>query len=67
MIIDIEDIDRIIKARQEFNKLDLADVEFYQDGIKLDIPKEVIGEFKFTGLSPISFVEIRYWEIGVGV
>lgn len=62
--IDIEEVIALQKRRKEINNLDLSDIDFYKNGVKLD-PKicsndslENIEEWKFTGLGIIDYVQI---------
>ncbi len=62
MRIDIEYIKAIIAARRLFNSIPLEDIEFYENGEKLEIPKGVIHEFQFTGLYNSDFVDNEFWK-----
>jgi len=62
MKVDIEDIDELNRKRKEFNDIPIEDIEFYEKGVKIDIPKEVIDEWRFIGLINTDFVQDRYWE-----
>ena len=62
MKINIEDILEIDRLRKDFNKLNLNSIDFYKDNKKIDIPKHIIEEFDYYGLSNIDFVTGRYWE-----
>jgi hypothetical protein len=61
VIVNIEELNAIQLRLQEINSLDLANIEFREDGKKLDIPKEVIEEFKFVGLCNHSFIEMDFY------
>ena len=57
MKIDYEDY---ILWREEggiYRNLNLNELELYRDGKKLDIPKEFIERFNFTGLCSIHFFD----------
>jgi hypothetical protein len=60
--INVEDIEEMNRKRKEFNDIPIEDIEFYEKGVKLDIPKEVIDEWRFIGLINTDFVRERYWE-----
>ncbi len=56
MQIAIEWIEYLIDERAKINLTPLEDIEFFKNGMKLDIPKEVVREFEFTGLNNIDFI-----------
>ena len=56
MRVDIEDVLRIRRERNEINKLDLTNIEWYKDGVKVEAPEADIAEFLFTGLSNFDFI-----------
>lgn len=56
MQIAIEYIKWLIEERAKINRIPLEDIEFFENGVKLDISKEVISEFNFTGLNNIDFI-----------
>lgn len=53
--ISIEYIKWLQKEREKINSLDLKDIEVFENGMKIDIPKKNIKIFKFTGLNNIDF------------
>jgi hypothetical protein len=55
-ILDFNEVKRLHEAMAEFEKLDLHDCKFYKDGKEIEIPKEVIDDFAFTGLMNQDFV-----------
>ncbi len=58
-------IERIMALRQELGKINrepIENIDFYENGSKIEIPKEAIEQFKFTGLSNVDFVLCRFWE-----
>ena len=60
--IDIELIDAVMGFRSYIQKLNLWEIDFYEDGVKLDIPKELVDEFGFTGLANIDFITTNYYR-----
>lgn len=60
--INVEEIKRIQKRRAEINKLDLQNIEFYEDGVKLDISPEKIKEFSFIGLNNVDFIALGFYR-----
>ncbi len=62
--VDLELINSIMNARQYINQLNLWEIDFYENGEKIDIPKETIDDFMFTGLSNIDFISSNYYRKG---
>ena len=60
--IDAELIKSICNTIDYINSLDLEDVVFYQKGKALDILKQDIADFKYTGLSNIDFILTEFWK-----
>jgi hypothetical protein len=54
--VDLEEIELIMKMRKRINEVLLSEIEWYENGEKLDINKEEIEDFEFTGLNNIDFV-----------
>lgn len=54
--IDVEYVKKIQAERKRINDLELKDIEWYENGKKLDIDPEVLEEFKFTGLCNTDFI-----------
>ncbi len=60
--IDIELIDAVQAFRQYVHKLTLDDIDFYENGEKVDIPQELVDEFELTGLNNIDFITSNYYK-----
>jgi hypothetical protein len=60
--VDVGRIATILEELAAFNRADLAGVELYENGRRLDIPPETIAAWQSTGLSNADFVEGRAWE-----
>jgi hypothetical protein len=54
--ISVEWIRLLQESRAIINSFDLHNIEFTENGKVIDIPKRVIDDFKFTGLSNIDFI-----------
>lgn len=57
MKIDVNKILDAIKTISDFNKLD-----FYDGDKKIDIPREVLKEYKWLANPNESFVKFKMWE-----
>ena len=60
--IAIEYIKALQEQRAYINRLDLAQIDFYEDGKKLDIPQKAVDDFPLTGLSNVDFVLAGYYK-----
>ena len=60
--IDIELINAVMAFRSFIQSVNLWEIDFYEDGVKLDIPKELVDEFCFTGLANIDFITSNYYR-----
>jgi hypothetical protein len=57
MKINVEDAIQRIKAYRELNEPeDLLEIEFYQNGILVEIPQQVLSEFSYLGLNNTDFI-----------
>ncbi len=48
--------------RNAINAADLGDIDFMEDGEKVDIPKEKIKEWEFTGLNNTDFITSGFYK-----
>jgi hypothetical protein len=61
--VDVGRIMALLEELAAFDRADLAAVELYEHGRRLDIPPETIREWRdLLGLSNACFVEERAWE-----
>lgn len=56
MKIAVEYVSWLMEEKSKINREKLSDIELFEDGMKLNIPKKVIDDFKFTGLSNVDFI-----------
>ena len=61
MRVDIEKVRWIMDERRKINILALNDIEWYEDGKKVDIPKETVDDFSSIGLNNIDFIGSGYY------
>ncbi len=63
MRVDIEDVRKHMEFRKKINNnVKLKDIEFYENGKKLDISEELKDDFIFTGLSNIDFITMECYK-----
>lgn len=63
MKINIEEILDAQSTRNQINRLDIKEIEWYLDGEKLIISDETLEEWRFTGLSNTDFVNFCIPEL----
>lgn len=56
MQIAVEYISWIMEERAKINRAELKDIEFFENGMKLDIPGEITDAWDVTGLNNIDFI-----------
>lgn len=62
MQVAVEYIKWIQEERTKVNRAKLEDIEFFENGMKIDIPKEVIDKFELTGLNNIDFIWSGFYK-----
>jgi hypothetical protein len=56
MQIAVEYIRWLVEERAKINRVPLESIEFFENGMKLDISPEVLEEWRFVGLNNIDFI-----------
>lgn len=56
MRIDVEELREAKRRRLEIDNLDIHDIEWYENGVKLEFSGEQLSSWKFIGLGNSSFV-----------
>ncbi len=65
MKVDIEEI-RALKARlAEINLVPLEDIQWFENGVEVQIPPETVAEWKFVGLNNADFVMTNAYRDGI--
>ena len=62
MKVDIEYIEWLQEERARINRAELADIEFYENRVRIDIPKKTIVDFSFIGLNNIDFITTGFYK-----
>jgi hypothetical protein len=60
MRVDVEEIYGIKARRKQINSIPLKDIEFYQDGKRIEFDKSAMDEWRFVGMSNIDFIELDF-------
>lgn len=55
--ISVEEVAALIQRRKEINIIPLENIEWTLNGVPIDIDPKEIEDFKFIGLSNVTFVE----------
>ena len=63
MKLNIEDILDAQSTRNQINRLDIKNIEWYLNGEKITISDETLEEWRFTGLSNTDFVNFFIPEL----
>jgi hypothetical protein len=64
MIITIEFINALEEKRRKINRMDINDIEWYEDDVKLNISKDRLDEWSFIGLNNIDFITTGFYKYG---
>ena len=56
MRIDIEHVRKIQEERMKINTVPFKQIEWYEDGKKVNISPKIAEDFLFTGLNNIDFI-----------
>jgi len=64
MKVAIEYIEWLVEERAKINRAELDKIEFYKDGMRINIDRDIIKDFTFTGLNNIDFITSGFYEKG---
>ena len=56
--VDIDELIRVKTYLSEINRVDLSEIVWVKNGVKIDIKSEWIDEFQYTGLNNTDFISI---------
>jgi len=62
MRVNLEEVQKNLNQRSKWNSTPLEEIEFYERGVKIEIPKEIINQFERTGLNNIDFISSGYYK-----
>lgn len=62
MNVSVEYIEEILNYISHVNHFPFHAIHWIKDGVELKISDKTREEFKFTGLSNCSFVEMEFWN-----
>lgn len=61
--VDVEEIRAIIEKYREMQKLDVNEVDLYENGIRIDVPQSLKDEWKYAGLCFCEYIEFEAYKI----
>lgn len=62
MKINIEEIHQMLARRREINSVRLEDIEWYENGVKLSIDKQLIDRYRFIGMTNMDFIATDFYK-----
>lgn len=62
MKVNIEDVLKMQEFRNSINHANIDDIEWYQDGKKVSVDKELLEEWKFIGLNNTDFITMGFFN-----
>lgn len=62
MRVDCEKVRALKDELREINQTPFDELEFYENGVKIDIENKIRESFKFTGLNNTDFVSTEFWK-----
>ena len=62
MRVNLEEIVKNLAQRKKWNSTPLEEIEFYERGVKIEIPKETIDAWMMTGFNNIDFISSGYYR-----
>jgi phage pi2 protein 07 len=62
--LDIETVRKLLELYRAISRLDVKNVDFYENGMKVDISQSILDEWRFIGLSLPMFIETDFYKQG---
>lgn len=59
--IDLEEIEALDKRISEINAVALDTIDFYRNGVKLDIAPDLYKSWSFIGMCNFDFISTEYY------
>ena len=60
--VNIEEVRALKKRLRAINNVQFKDIEWFEDGIRLEISPEVSENWRFVGMSNADFIETDYYK-----
>lgn len=62
MIVNIEELKELQAKINHINSCPFHMIEWYENGQKLDIPRQTIDDWHFTGMTNCSFIATSFYK-----
>lgn len=62
MQVAVEYIKWLTEERAKINRAELDDITFFENGVKLYIPKEIVAAFALTGMNNVDFITSGFYK-----
>jgi len=62
MKIDVEEVRQLQKRIDQINRAKITDINFYENGVKLEIPENVYHEWSYIGLNNMDFINLNFYK-----
>jgi len=63
MRVNVEYIQHLKAELRKINEVPFEQLEFYENDVKLDIPQEVLDDWKFCGLNNADFITYGFHKM----
>ncbi|MDE1971269.1 MAG: hypothetical protein KGI50_06885 [Patescibacteria group bacterium] len=62
MIVDIQHVKSLQEELARINSIPLEELELYDGDTRIIVSPEILDDWKFIGLSNITFIELEAWN-----
>jgi hypothetical protein len=63
MKVDVEHIKYLLEERSRINRTPLEELEFYENGVKIEFPEGFLRDFRYTGLCNTDIVAADLYRL----
>ncbi len=67
MIVNIERILKLKEELRKINEVELSEIEFHENGKKLEIDQKNVDDWAFVGLNNVDFITTQSYKRGEDV
>jgi hypothetical protein len=62
MRVDVEYVRKLQEERMKINRMNFKDIEWYENGKKVEVSPQIIDDFEFTGLNNTDFITSEVYK-----
>jgi len=62
MKVDIEKVRELKRQLDEINSVPIEDIEFFENGKRVEFDKDVVADWKFIGLNNVDFITSGFYK-----